>query len=140
MKIVYTNYQRSAMSRVGILGLIGVAVVAAYLVGRYQETGELFQTSWRKKVDKTNSVVRPNSALEMNSVDEANVSEEILVANTNAVSTRVLTTAKSTTTSTAAEISGTRLTAWQNKKVLIPTNAVWSPTPRKKPGVRIAFP
>lgn len=140
MKMFLKIDRRSAMTRVEILMVVGVLLIAAYCLVRYQKTGEVFQISWRKTAEKTNSVVEtePSTA----AIDTEIVNDPEVVDTTVKVQPTNIAIAKSVSgKGAAAEVAATRLDEWRKQKVAVPTNAVWSTNQtRKKPGVRIAFP
>jgi hypothetical protein len=140
MKMIGKINKHSAMTRLEVLVLICVALVAAYLVVRYQKTGELIHVGWRKAADKRNSAIEPTS--QISSVNVSNVPAqipEIHETNSNLVTTNSI--RKSTNETSLLEIAQMRLPERQKQTVRVPTNAVWKPTtPRRGPGVRIAFP
>lgn len=131
------------MTRVELLVVICAGLVAAYLVVRYQKTGEVFQISWRKTTAKTNSVAQPIRPVETRFVDGAKPLElqtEMDTTITNPVVVKTNVIGKPMGETPGVEIKGKKLDEWQKRKVLVPTNAIWSAKARKKPGVRIAFP
>jgi hypothetical protein len=140
MKMIGKINRRSAMTRLEVLVLICVALVAAYFVVRYQKTEDLIRLSKRKAANKTNSVMEPTSQIRFVAVsdtpDETTETHETI---TNLIATNSV--RKPTNETSLLEIAQMRLPERQKQTVRVPTNAVWNPrTPRRGSGVRIAFP
>lgn len=130
------------MTRVEFLVVICVAFFAAYLVVRYQTTGEIFQISWRKAAAKTNSnpeIIQPSAIRFVDATNTPDQTSETLEVKTNSVSTSFV--KKPADVNPPSTIPGMKVDDPKKQKVRVPTNAVWFPNkPRKSPGVRIAFP
>ena len=125
--------------------VVCVALIVIYLVVRYQRSGEVFQISWHKtKVKETETKTLPDAkllpqiALPSTATNGGNVQINLLLTNSKKPETN-------RTISPSPGNAGVQFFDQRKQTVLILTNAttnkVWfRATPRKQPGVRIAFP
>jgi hypothetical protein len=141
MKIPLGKSRRSAMTRAEFLIVVGVVLIGISLFVRYERTGEVFQISWRKRATQTNSQSGIIGSLEtapVNTDDAPETVSKTTAVNGNPISTNFL--KRPATENSSPKSLLMRLNDAKKQTTRVPTNAVWFPSQRKRPGVRIAFP